>query len=94
MGGQLEVTRQCTSASGSGDGGGLGGDSSWGAGAGYGGDVGERRRRAAGREAQTPRLVGACERQARALGGGRCAPACWPAVKAPPKNTQMLKKGF
>jgi hypothetical protein len=30
--------------------------------------------RAAGREAQTPRLVGACERQARGLGGGalRC----------------------
>jgi hypothetical protein len=41
--------------------------------------------RAAGREAQTPRLVGACERQARVfLGGARCA--AWPVVKAPPKK--------
>jgi hypothetical protein len=29
--------------------------------------------RAAGREAQTPRLVGACERQARGFFGGRAA---------------------
>jgi hypothetical protein len=36
--------------------------------------------RAAGREAQTPRLVGACEKQARVLGGGRCA--AWPVAKA------------
>jgi hypothetical protein len=31
--------------------------------------------RAAGGEAQTPRLAGACERQARGFGGARCA-AC------------------
>jgi hypothetical protein len=43
--------------------------------------------RAAGREAQTPRLVGACERQVRVLGGARCA--AWPIAKAPPNN----KKG-
>jgi hypothetical protein len=66
-------------ASGSGDGGGLGGDSSWGAG--YGGDVGptgSHGSRAAGREAQTPRLVGACERQARGflVGALRCLACC------------------
>jgi hypothetical protein len=32
--------------------------------------------RAAGREAQTPRLVGACERQARGFLGARCS--FWP----------------
>jgi hypothetical protein len=34
--------------------------------------------RAAGREAQTPRLVGACESQARGFGGGalRCRACC------------------
>jgi hypothetical protein len=37
--------------------------------------------RAAGREAQTPRLVGACERQACGFWGARCA--AWPVVKAP-----------
>jgi hypothetical protein len=40
--------------------------------------------RAAGREAQTPRLVGACEKQARGFLGARCA--AWPVVKAPPKK--------
>jgi hypothetical protein len=38
--------------------------------------------RAAGREAQTPRLAGAFERQARVF-GARCA--AWPAVESPPK---------
>jgi hypothetical protein len=40
--------------------------------------------RAAGREAQTPRLVGACERQARGILGG--ALRCLAVVKAPPKK--------
>ena len=45
--------------------------------------------RAAGREAQTPRLVGACERQARVfLGGARCA-AC-SVVKAPPQKKRGI----
>jgi hypothetical protein len=35
--------------------------------------------RAAGTEAQTPRLVGACEGQARGFWGARCA--AWPVVK-------------
>jgi hypothetical protein len=66
-------------ASGSGDGGGLGGDSSWGAG--HGGDVGRV-------HTHTPRLVGACERQARGFGGGaRCA--AWPGVK---KKTEEIHK--
>jgi hypothetical protein len=48
--------------------------------------------RAAGREAQTPRLVGACERQARGFGGGaRCA--AWPVVKAPPQKKNALQAG-
>jgi hypothetical protein len=78
-------------ATGPGDGGGLGGDSSWGAG--YGGDVGRVDRptspgsRAAGREARTPRLAGACERQARVFGGAlRCLALVWPVVKSPPKT--------
>jgi hypothetical protein len=40
--------------------------------------------RAAGREAQTPRLVGACERQARGFLGG--ALRCLAVAKAPPKK--------
>jgi hypothetical protein len=71
-------------ASGSGDGGWIGGDICWGDG--YGGDMGrvDRQSRAAWREAQTPRLVGACERQARVFLGGalRCLACC---ESPPPK---------
>jgi hypothetical protein len=65
-------------ASGSGDGGGLVGDISWGAGYSDGTAatwVASTGSRAAGREAQTPRLVVACERQARGFfwgGALRC----------------------
>jgi hypothetical protein len=43
-----------------------------------------QRCRAAGREAHTPRLVGACERQAHGIWEARCA--AWPVAKAPPKK--------
>jgi hypothetical protein len=50
-------------------------------------------RRAAGREAQTPRLVGACERQARGFWGGalRCL-ACSesPSQKKGPRAAHLL----
>jgi hypothetical protein len=48
--------------------------------------------RAAGREAQTPRLVGACERQARGFLGG--ALRCLPVVEAPPLHTHTRKSQF
>jgi hypothetical protein len=42
--------------------------------------------RAAGEEARTPGLVGACERQARGFLGARCA--AWPVVKRQRKKKQ------
>jgi hypothetical protein len=45
----------------------------------------------AGREAQTPRLAGACERQARVFGGGarRCL-GCCVGVSAPPQINGIM----
>jgi hypothetical protein len=47
--------------------------------------------RAAGRETQTPRLVGACERHIRGLGGGGASCAAWPVVTAPPQKKKTTK---
>jgi hypothetical protein len=77
-------------ASGTGNGGGLDGGG-WGAG--YGGDVGRVGRQwsgweshwRAGREAHTPRLVGACERQVRVFLGASCA-----AVKPQKENQNEM----
>jgi hypothetical protein len=50
--------------------------------------------RAAGREAQTPRLVGACERQARVLGGGALRCLAGGVSPPPPKKSVFGSGGF
>jgi hypothetical protein len=78
-------------ASGPGDGGGLGGDSSWGAG--YGGDVGRvDRQKAVERLGERRRLrawAGPARGRPVVFWGARCA--AWPVVKAPPKKKQKKK---
>jgi hypothetical protein len=82
----LEVTRQAvgleTVGGSTAVAGGLGTAATW---------VASTGSRAAGREAQTSRLAGACERKARVFLGGRASCAAWLVVTAPPKKR---KAGF